>query len=222
MKLIILLPILLLATSVLAAKTNSCRTDTARTANHQNTDHIKSITISTLFTHFSPTSNNNGLEYDTDLISPGLEIKYCYALNNSVILSTGLNYQYNKLTYRFDDPSIKTITNELTIPFVISLNVFQNWITGLQLSSGCYLGQYLSITEYKREPRKFQKNYSEFLSGDDIIADLYFDIGKNRINKNIPIEIDLFLRYRLKEHSLVNFYVSRIFYGLKLSYDFNF
>lgn len=221
-KIICQLAFILLAINLVFAREPTIHArDTIPNSSHQNIVQKKSITVGAIFTHFSPTNNDNGLEYSTELIAPGIEIKYCYALNKSVSLSTGLNYQYNKITYRFDDPSIKTLTNEITIPLLISLNLFQNKITGLQLSSGAYLGQYISIIQHKREPRKFKKSYAKLFSADDFIGDIYFSIGKNMFNKNIPVGVDLYFRYRLIKHSFVNFYADRAFYGIKFNYVFN-
>jgi hypothetical protein len=161
------------------------------------------------------------LEYSTDFITPGMEIEFCYALNNSCSLSTGLNYQYNKITYRFDDPSIKALTNEITIPLLISLNLFQNKTAGIQISTGAYIGQYFSIIQHKREPRRYTKSYAKLFSIDEFIGDIYFSIGKNKFHEKIPVGVDLFFRYRLKEHSFVNFYVDRAIYGMKIKYVFN-
>lgn len=213
--------ILIAINLVFATESTIHARDTIPNSSHQNIVQKKSITVGAIFTHFSPTNNDNGLEYSTELITPGIEAKFCYAISNTVSLSTGINYQYNKITYRYDDPSIKTITNEIAIPLLINLNLFQNKTSGLQLSSGFYLGQYLSIIDYNRVSWNDKTNYAKLFSTDDFIADIYFAIGKNKIHKKVPFGVDLFFRYRLKEHSFVNFYVNRAFYGIKIKYAFN-
>lgn len=91
--------ILLAINLVFATEPTFQARDTILNSSHQNLVQKKSVTVGPIFTHFSPTNNDNGLEYSTELIAPGIEIKYCYALNKSVTISTGLNYQYNKITY---------------------------------------------------------------------------------------------------------------------------
>lgn len=212
---------ILVINSVFAINPTFYMEDTVRNSDHQYPVQRKSITIGIPLTHFSPKSNNNGLEYYTGTINLGFEALFNYSISNTASLSTGLNYQYNKITYRYHDPSLKTITNEITIPLLITFNLFQNKMAAIQLSSGFYLGQYISIIQHKREPRSYKKSYAELFSADDFIGDIYFAIGKNTIHKKIPIGVDLFFRYRLKERTFVNFYVDRAFYGIKLKYEFN-
>jgi hypothetical protein len=194
---------------------------TVRDSTHQNPFQRKSVTIGILLTHFSSNRNNNGSDYNIQFINPGAEALFHYSINKSICLNTGLSYQYNKITYWEHSPDIKSITNEISIPLLISLYLFQSTVSDMELTAGFYLGQYVSITNNTPLFENYKKNYAKLFSSDDFIGDIYASIGKNSILKKFPIGFDLFFRYRLKEHQSVNHYVSRSFYGIKLNYGFN-
>lgn len=207
--------------SVFAINSTFCLEETVQNSNHQYPIQRKSITLGIPLTHFSPKSNNNGLEYNMKVINPGVEALLNYSLSNSTSFTTGLSYQYNKITYWEHSFDIKTITNEISIPLLISLKLFQSTVSDMELFAGFYLGQYVSIINHTNIFEENKKNYAKLFSVDDFIGDIYVAIGKKLILKKIPIGVDLFFRYRLKEHHLVNSEVSRSFYGIKLKYGFN-
>jgi hypothetical protein len=167
-------------------------------------------------THFSPTNHNNGSDNKIRFISPGIEALFNYSLNNSIYFSTGLNYQYTKIYYGEYSSDIKTTTNELSIPFLISLKLLQSTVPDLELSTGFYLGQYVHISNNLVLFENYKKNYAKLFSADDFIGDAYLAIGKKSLFKKIPLGYGLFFRYRLKKHEIVNHEVSRSLYGIKL------
>ena len=196
-----------------------CLKDTAQNSTHKNPVHNKkSLTIGIPLTHFSLKNYHNGLDYNIRFISPGIEALFQYSLNNSINFSTGISYQYNKITYGEHSSDIKTITNEISIPFLISLKLLQSTIPDMELSAGFYLGQYVTISNNIYLFGHNKKNYATLFSADDFIGDIYVAIGKDLFFKKIPIGLDLFFRYRLKKHQIVNHEVSQSFYGIKLKY----
>lgn len=194
---------------------------TVRDSTHQNHIQRKSVTIGVLLTHFSPNSKNNDSDYDIRFINPGAEALFHYSLSNSTSLTTGLSYQHIKITHGQNSSDIKTVTNEISIPLFMSVKLFQPTIFNMELSSGFYFGQYVKISNNIDLFENDEKNYAKLFSVDDFIGDVYVGIGKKSILKKIPIGLDLFFRYRLKEHQSVNHYVSRPFYGIKLKYGFS-
>jgi hypothetical protein len=195
-----------------------CLKDTTQNSTHKDPVHKKSLTIGIPLTHFSLKNNHNGLDNNIRFINPGIEALFHYPLNNSVNFITGLCYQYNKVTHGEISYNIKTTTNELTIPFLISLKLLKSRIPNMELSAGLYFGQYVTIANniYLFEHNK--KNYAKLFSVDDIIGDIYIAIGKESFFQEIPIGYDLFFRYRLRKHQIVNHEVSQSFYGIKLKY----
>jgi hypothetical protein len=198
-----------------------CLKNTAQNSTHKDTVPRKSLIIGIPLTHFSPKNYHNELDYNIRFISPGIEALFQYSLNNSINFSTGLSYQYNKITYGEHSSDIKTITNEISIPFLISLKLLQSTIPDMELAAGFYLGQFVTISNNIYLFGHNKKNYATLFSADDFIADIYVAIGKELFLKKIPIGFDLFFRYRLKKHQIVNHEVSQSFYGIKLKYALN-
>ena len=207
--------------SIFATNPTYCIEDTMQDIVNRNNVQKKSITIGIPLTHFAPKKNINGLDYKVKFISPGVEAQFNFPLSNSTNFITGLSYQYNKITYWENSPDIRTITNELSIPLLISLDLFKSTTSDMELTFGFYLGQYFTISNNLVIFGHDKKNYAKLFSTDDFIGDIYIAMGKKSIFKKIPIGFDLFFRYRLKEHQIVNSDVSRSFYGIKLKYEFN-
>jgi len=210
----------LLTNSVFASPTSRLE-DTIPNGSHQNLVQKKSITLGILSTHFFHKNDNSGIESNIQFLNPGVEALFHYPLNDIASLAIGLSYQYSKIIYGERSLGLKTMMNEVSIPLLLSIKPFRSTIPDMELAGGFYFGQYVSIRNSFQVFEGGKKNYAELFSKDDFIGDVYAAIGKKSIIKKIPIGFDLFFRYRLKEHQVINRTVSRPFFGIKLKYRFN-
>ena len=213
--------IFLFINPVLASELTSFGNDTIPNHSNKNIIQIESITAGILFSHFSPKNYSNGIENNTAFINPGIEILFHFPLYKTISFASGLNYQHCKIMHGQKSLDIKTVTDEITIPLLITLNPFPHTSQDIELTAGFYLGQYVRISNNVTFFENNDDNYAELFSSDDLIGDILIGMGKKSIIKTIPIGLDLFFRYRLKQHLSVNHEVYRSFYGIKLKYEFN-
>jgi hypothetical protein len=212
---------ILLINSVNAINSKFCLGDTILNSSHQNLVHKKSITTGILLTHFSHKSDNSGIESNIEFINPGIETLFHYYFNDIASFAIGLSYQSSKIIYGENSLDFNTKVQEISIPLLLTIKPLRTTASDMELSGGFYFGQYVAISNSFRIYGNDENNYAKLFSMDDFIGDIYLAIGKRLIIKKIPIGFDLFFRYRLKEHQLVNSKVSRPFYGVKFTYAFN-
>ena len=212
---------LLATSSANALNPRSWEKNTKLNESHQSLAQKRSITIGILSTHFFYKNDNSGIESNIESMNPGAEALFHYSLNNITSLATGLSYQHNNIIHGESSLGLKTRINEVAIPLLLSIKLFQSSVPDMELAGGFYFGQYVSIKNSHHFFENDKKNYANLFSMDDFIGDTYVAIGKQSIIKKIPIGLDLFFRYRLKEHQLINRNIARAFYGIKFTYGFN-
>ena len=206
---------------VMAIERTSFGNDTIVNHSIQNIFKIESITAGILFSHFTPKNYSDGIENNTAFINPGIEILIHFSLCKTINFTSGLNYQHCKIMHGQKSLDIKTMTDEISVPLLLTLNPIPHTVQDVELTAGFYLGQYVRISNNVTLFENNDDNYAELFSSDDFISDIFIGIGKKSIIKSMPIGFDLFFRYRLKQHLSVNHEVYRSLYGIKLKYEFN-
>lgn len=205
----------------------------------QNTDSIQVIqqlsvqksfllSLSPVVSVFFPTKDAKDLGYNFASLYPGGELKLTCFLKNIWSVSSGINYQFGRIkNYQIGGYNERITFSELVFPLNTTFYFIKSR-RNLNLTSGLYLGKYLS-SKLETSGGKMNPNddwheiKSDFISGyttNKKIADFYFSVGFDpSANKTRKVRFNIFTKYRLIDNWLYQD-VSRFVFGIK--FDINF
>ena len=178
------------------------------------------VSSGVVISHFIPAEAATELDWKTQVLSPGGEALIGYRFNR-LILMTGLNYQYSKISLSHFYYGDQTSLHEISVPFLFGYTFFNKSKSEYILKAGVNL---LKFSHVKRETKggKLSSDTNKWFELDNdnylnYISDLYLGLSYDpHIHRN-PISFEIFSKYRLNEYWL-NEYVSRFNYGIKINY----
>lgn len=195
------------------------------------TDSAKDVSFSlgVTFSHFIPTGKAKELYWKTSVVNLGGESLIRYRVNKNFGLSSGVNYQYGKISTgtSFDYYGDRTMFHEITFPVLADYPCFKISETKFFLTTGVYLGKYSKIKRQTKgnklipgEPQWHDYPNPIGSESQKFVCDYYFSLG-NKSAAKIPVYFELFFKYRINEHWL-NENVSKFMYGIKIKHQLKF
>jgi hypothetical protein len=179
------------------------------------------VSVGVVMSHFIPTDDATGLNWKTQVLSPGGEVLMGYGFNNKLYLMTGLNYQLGKISLSHFYYGDRTFLHEISVPVLFGYTFFNNGRSKYSLKAGVNL---LKFSHVKRETKggKLVSDTDKWVELDNdnylnFASDLYLGLNYHPPIPRVPISFEIFSQYRMNDYWL-NEYLSRFNFGIKINW----